>query len=799
MDTLLQDLRYGVRRIVRNPGFSLVAVLTLALGIGANTTIFTMVNALLLRPADAARPAEIVRVYVGHHGGLQHSELDFLRRYARSFTGVIGEKHEPLAFGRTEGSEQVNGVLVTGNFFTLLGIPAAAGRVFTAADDSVPGGSPVVVLGHRFWTRRLAADPGVVGGTVKLNGREYTVAGIAREGFTGPFVGPVPDLWVPMAESLPLTGRRPDEIGSIYTAARLAPGVSLEQGEAELRVLAERMWRLDPARAERPTALRLDRSRGINAELRMPAAIGSALLLAVVGMVLLTACANLASLLLSRALARRREMGIRAAIGASRRRLLRQLLTESVLLALLGGVGALLVANWSGVLLLSLLPEDVAVIAPDLSIDRRVLLFTLAVSLGAGMLFGLAPALRASSPDVLSALKDVGAYRRSRLRSAFVVAQVALSMILLASAALFLRSLAESSGADPGFDPSGVLDVPLNLDLRRYDETTGPLFYQRLVAELERLPGVRSVSLARVVPLGGSNIETSFLLQEDAPDARRMTYLNTVGTRYFETLRIPLVRGREFTDADRAGAAPVVVVNEAFARANWPEGDALGRRLTTGDASGPFATVVGVVRDAKYVSRGEAPRPTLYFPFAQNYGGEATVHVRTDGDPAALVRPVAERVEALDPLLPFTGARPMAADMELSLLPARFGAWLLGVFGGLALLLASVGIYGVVTYAVAQRTREIAIRAALGARRGPLLRLVVADSMRWTAIGVAIGLPVALLVGRLARGLLYGVGAADPAVLLGAPLLLVALTALASFIPARRATRVDPMVALRTE
>ncbi|HYJ78067.1 MAG TPA: ABC transporter permease [Longimicrobiaceae bacterium] len=800
MDTLLQDIRYAARTLLRTPGFAVAAILTLALGIGVNTAVFSLANAFLLRPVDARDPGSMARVYQNRWSPLSWQAFDHVRQHSRTFAGIFAERNAVLALNTPQGNEKVQAELVSGDFFTTLGTSAAHGRLLTRADDAAPGANPVVVLSHRWWRSRFAGDPAVVGRTLSLNGRPYTVVGVVREGFGGAR-GPgfSPYVWLPMAEMEPLTGVRREEAGSVYVTGRLRPGVDVRQADADAGVMAAALTRLDPAQGE-PLRLRVERARGVQAELRgrVTGLVGG--LMVVTLLVLLIACTNVANLLLARATARRREIGIRLAIGASRGRLVRQLLTESLLLSLAGGVLAVLATTWLVSVATSLIPADAAVDI-DVSPDLRVLLFALGVAVFAGVVFGLAPALRASAPDLVTSLKEgSGAARRSRLRSTLVGAQVALCMVLLACAGLFLRSLGNARRIDPGFDPAPILNLPIDLRLGRYDEQTGAEYYRRLIQTVREVPGVQSASLQRVMPLQGDNMETRFVLQGEGDDAaRRSTNLNVIAPDFFRTLAIPVLRGRELADADGVDAPAVAVVNETFVRRNFADGQGVGKQVSMEGPQGPWATIVGVVRDAKYVTLGEDPRAMLYLPLAQSYGDEMVLHVRTAGDPAALARPVAAAAQALDPALPLAEPGTMRDQLRVALLPARIGAWVLGAFGTLALLLAAVGIYGVISYAVSQRTREIGIRAALGAGRAAIVRLVLADSFRVVAVGLAVGLALALLAGRAASTWLYGVSPADPAVLLGTPLVLAAVALLASWVPARRAARADPMLALRAE
>jgi predicted permease len=763
--------------------------------------VFSVANAVLLRPADAADPARIVRVYRGDHSPLGWNEFDYVRHHGHAFQRLWAERFGVLALESRGGNERVQGEFVSGDFFPALGVTPAAGRLFGPADDSVPGGSPVVVLSHRYWRERFGGDPSIVGRALRLNGRPYTVIGVAREGFANAFPGYAPQLWAPMAEMGPLTGVDRATSSSVYVGAQLRQRVGMDQANADVRVLAADLDRQDSDRGQRPPMrLWVGSGRGVTKELRNAASVMLVALQVVTLLVLLIACTNVANLLLARATARRREIGIRLALGASRGRLVRQLLTESVLLALAGGLLGLLLTAWLLAFATTLIPADAPVFV-NLAPDQRVLLFTALVSLAAGVVFGLAPALRASRHDVVTALKeDSAAPRRSRLRSALVGAQVSLCMVLLAVAALFLRSLGNASRIDPGFDPAPLLTMPVDLRLGRYDGRTGPEFYRRLLEGVQHLPGVQSASLQQVMPLHGDNMETRVVREGESDDApARLTNFDVVGADYFRTLGIPLLRGREFAEADRAEAPPVAVVNQTFARRYFPGADAIGRRVSMNGAAGPFITIVGVARDAKYVTLGEEPRAMLYLPFAQSYSNEMVLHVRAAGDPAALVRPVAATARALDPVLPLNEPKTMRQQLRVALLPARIGAWLLGGFGSLALLLAAVGIYGVVSYTVSQRTREIGIRAALGAGRPALIRHVIAGTLRVVGVGVAAGLLLAVLAGNGARAFLYGVAPTDPAVLLATPLVLAAVALAASWVPARRAASVDPMLALRAE
>ena len=805
MESLLQDLRYALRTLRRAPAFTAVAVLSLGLGIGVNTTIFSAASALLDRGIPAADPHRLVRVYRNHHSPLSWRELRYYQQNATTFSDIIGERLSP--FGVAEGAgvaERRTGAFVTGNFWSALGLRPAVGQLFAGTAEQAPGSLPVVVLSHRWWQRRFGGDSSVVGRTLRLNNVPMTVVGVAPAGFASSVMSWGPDFWVPITESPSLIGLQlADWGGSLYTTARLRPGVDVGDAQAEINTLTAQLIRADSVGRSRMT-VRLDHSRGINAEMRQPVAVMSGGLLAVTGLVLLIACANVANLLLARAASRQREVAVRLAVGAGRARLVRQLLTESVLLALAGGALGLLLAMWATDFLTSLLPSNQP-IAFDVSPDRTVLAYSLLLSVGTGILFGLAPALRASRPDLITSLRDgrdAGGYRRSRLRSGLVVAQVTLCMVLLVGASLFTHSLAKARVIDPGFETRGIVDLAVDLGVQRYDSVRGPAFYRTILERAAQIPGVEAATMQEVLPLSGSNMETRLWLPgRDLPAGERApsAYFNRVGPRYFETFRVPMVRGRDFGDADREGAPLVAIVNETMARRLWPNQDAIGQRLSLSGDEGPYLTVVGVAKDTKYLSLGESPRTFLFLPAMQDHRDEMTVHVRTAGEVNAARRALADLARAMDPALPLGEATLLVDDMKIALVPAQAGAGFLGTFGLLALLLATVGIYGVTSYAVAQRTREIGVRTALGAQRRDVLRLVVGDSMRLVVLGAALGLAGAVGVGKAVASLLYGVGATDPLTFIGTPLVLALVALLAAYLPARHAARVDPMVALRYE
>jgi predicted permease len=828
LDATRADLRYAWRGLRRTPGFTTVAVLSLAVGIAATVTIFSLANAIFLKPLPVSRPDALVTVYGSARGqgfyNVSYPEYQDLAARRDLFTGVVAHGFAELSLSARNEPERVIGEIVSGNYFSVLGLAPAVGRFFSAAQD-VPGTPPVVVLSDALWRRRFAADPAVVGATVVLNGHPATVLGVAPRGFTGTLTGLSLDVWLPMgmhdlalppADTLASRTNRRFEV-----VARLAPGVRIDRARSALTTLARQLESAYP-NEERDRAFVIASAVGVRPELRAPLRLFVTVLAMVTALVLAVACANVAGLLLVRAAARGREIGIRRALGASRVDLVRQLLAESVVIGVLGGGVGLVLSLALTRLLGRFQPDAVLPIHFDLSPDVRVLAFTLGVAVGTALLFGLAPALNASRGDLVGALKtsDVRGGDRSRLRSALVVAQVALTLVLLVSAGLLVTSLRGARRADVGFDPSHIAVASVDPELLGFDEARTRTFYRDLLARVAALPGVTSTALATFVPLSSVADARPLVIEghEPPPGQRAPDALyNIVTPGYFAVMGIPLVRGRDFSDRDDATAPRAVIVNEALVRRYWPGADPLGRRLwlpgaeaaggtsTTaaggagGGGRGTALTVVGVARDVRYRSFSAPVPPYVYFPFAQRYRSAMVLHVRVAGDPLALLTPIRRTIRDANGDLPVAELGPITAPMQFTLTPQRLGSAILGASSGVGLVLAAIGLYGVVAFVASLRTREVGVRIALGARPADVIRLVAIDGLRLAALGVAVGLAISLAVGRLIARALYGVSPVNLGVLIGASVVLVGAALAASYAPARRAARVSPLVALRAE
>ncbi len=815
MERLLQDLRFAVRLLARARSFTLVAALSLGLGIGANAAIFSLVDALFLRALPVRSPEQLVRVYMQEKkfpGFLPQSHLNWLdiRRQARSFTGLLGYDWVRLSIqlGREDPAMGM-GQLVSDNYFALLGVAPRQGRLFSA-EEQREGGPPVAVASYRFWSERLGADPAALGRRVGVNGTPFTLVGVLPERFAGVDLGLSPELFLPMAQNRlvrtnPVLNWYNQRRGlMIHTVGRLRPGVTATAAAAEVATIASALEREYPeenrGRSSRLVPLA---EATVNPGTRGVLVAGSRVLLAVVGLVLLISCANVANLLLARAAARRREIAIRLSQGASRGRLVRQLLTESLLLALLGAAVGLGIAALSTRGLTALLPSlPVPVpMALKLAIDGRVLAFTLGLAVATGLLFGLVPALAATRPELVSALKNEsggsGTRRGARwLRSLLVVGQVALSAVALIAAGLFLRSLREGQQVDLGFDSGKLAVLSFDLAMRGIDPGQAePMLYE-LRDRIATLPGVENAALAQTGPFRAPLPRTIFPEGIDEGDRGLMVPVNTVVPEYFATLGVPIVRGRTFSAADRGDAMPVAIVNQTMAEHYWPGQDAIGKRFRFFGSDVPI-TVVGVARNAIYNNPAEGPKPYAYVPLAQSFVSGMTLIVRTKADPAALLPTVQRETRTVVRGVPLVDVMTVDRVAAQTLGAPRMAAQLLSLFGGLALVLAAIGLYGVLAYAVAQRSREIGMRMALGAQRDKILALILRQGLALVAIGLAAGLAAAWFLSRFAAGLLIGVKPNDLASFAGAALLLAAVGFLATLLPARRATGVDPLVAIR--
>ena len=798
METLWQDLRYGARQLLRSPGFTAVAVLTLALGIGANTAIFSVVNAVLLRPLPYDDPEHLVRFRQNQ----SWPDMSDLTELSQTIAGFGGYTKVDLDFTGGPEAERVNGTAVTGSLFPLLGAEAARGRIFQPKEDQ-PGGDHLVVLSHSFWQTHLRGDSEVVGRSVSFSGSNYTVVGVMPPNFQLP--QDKADVWVLLRVEL-WEAAQHRGVHFLRGFGRLKPGVTLEQVQADLDNIARRLAAQYP---EENTDIRF---LAIPLHDYTVRSVRTALLvlLGAVALVLFIACANVANLLLTRNTARQREIAIRMALGSGRLRLTRQLLTEGLLLALAGGSAGLLLASWLLDLVLALSAEAVPRIG-DVGLDTTVLVFSAGLSLLTVALFGLVPAMRFSRPNLQEALKEAGrgagGLAHRRLRNSLVVAEVALAFVLLTGAGLLLHSLYQLQSVDAGFEPARLLTANITLPAKTYrDIPRRVAFYEQVVERVEALPGVVAVGGTTDLPFASNYVDHDFVIEGRPPlppGTEPDAYYRGVTPNYFRAMRIPLLRGRVFTDADRDGAPLVVIINERMARDFFLGEDPLGQRIHWARVPVPYSmTIVGVVGNVRSFGFEEEDLPAAYVPFRQEKHWWRTwmnLTVRTSGDPAALVGPIRAAVAEVNSNIPVADVQPMEERMGTSLAGRHFNLFLLGLFALLALGLAAVGIYGIVSYVTAQRTHEIGIRMALGAQRRNVLKLIVGQGLRLALAGVALGVAGSLGLMRLLSTLLFGVTPTDPLTLIGVTLVLTGVALLACWIPARRAARVDPMVALRYE
>ena len=808
----LGDLRHAVRTLERSPLLTLVVVVSLALGIGANTTMFSLVNALLLRPAPANHPERLASVFTSESDGRRYgasSYPDYLDYRDRNpaFESLAAFSPSPMSLTVAGKSQRLLGTIVSGNYFSMMEVRPALGRTLLP-DDDLPGAPPVVMVSHGLWTRRFGSDPALVGRPLSINGHPFQVVGVLPSSFRGAVMGITPDLFVPFSTvALAHPGSdRLDHRGNrgLLLTGRLKSGRTPADAQREMNGVRMALAREYPTDSARVATVLPESESRIFPSIRGAVVAFTALLVSVVGLVLLVACANVAGLMLARGAARRREIGVRLALGASRGRIVRQLLCESLLLGLLGGAAGLGLAYWGTDLLLAFKPPVPIDITLDLRPDLAVMVFTLVLSLATGVVFGLLPALEATRVDLLPAINETptGTRRGSRLRSSLVVAQVAVTLLLLLGAGLMLRGLSRAARLDPGFDVDHTVAVSFDLRLRGYDDARGKAFERELLERVAALPRVRGAALDEHLPLGFGGQSSGIAIEGHTPGPREILEIGSdvVSAGYFATLGLPIVMGRDFGPQDHEGARGVAIVNQTFARRFWPGSDPIGRRLSLDTSGGGgWLEVVGVAKDSKYRTLGEDPRPFFYLPLSQVYGPEMTLVVRADGDPRTMLASVRRAALSLDPGLPLFDEKTMFEHLGITLFPSRLASTVLGVFGLMAMILAAVGLYGVVAFAVGQRTREIGVRVALGASPRDVQGLIVGQGLKLAVIGIAIGLAAAAVTMRLTASLLFGLSPTDPATFAGISLLLLSATLFASWLPARRAARVDPMSALKHE
>jgi len=822
LDTFAQDLRYAARMLRKNPGFTLIAVLTLGLGIGANTAIFSFIDAILYKPLPVTAPEQLVDLYnfdAKYVDDFKYVPLSFpdykdLRDQNHSFSSLLAFDETGIAIQGAEESQIVPAECVTENYFETLGVKLVLGRGFDPSPKHAPGDAPEVVLSYTTWQRRFGGDPNIVGRTMVINGTSMTVVGVAPSDFFGAFRGISPDLWLPMSMDAALHLNDPlDDRGSnwLVSLGRLKPGVSVAQAQAEVATIAAQLEKEYPkTNKDRLIKILPANQVKFQPDLDTTVSATSYVLLGLVGLVLLIACANLAGMLLARAAGRTKEIAVRMALGAGRLRLIRQMLTESLLLSLLGGLCALLLTVAFNRALTRFLeainlPFPIHLVL-GLNVNGRVLGYTIAMVVGTTLLFGMIPALRASRGAIPSAMNEqgrssTGTRKKHRTLNVLVVSQIAISLLLLICAGLSFRSLRNAYRVSPGFDPSNVVTATFLPSMNGYTRTQIDSFYRRLGDRIRPLPGVSSLAFAGSVPLNLTIQVTACAPQgQDSQPPEKWPHLDrsAVGPDYFATMRIPILQGREFAEQDNATAPFVVIVNEAAAKQFWPGQNPLGQKVRF-EGEDKYSEVVGVARDGKYRTLGETQRSFVYRAIAQSENTDQILIVRIAGDPRPVTSQIREIARQLDSKIPMLRLQTLEERTAISLLLPRTGAALFGLFGLLGLVLASVGLYGVIAYTASQRTHEIGIRMALGARPRQILELIIRQGLTLAAFGIAIGLAGAFAATRVLSVMLYGVSARDPVTFAAISLVLIFIAILACYVPARRAMSVDPMVALRYE
>ena len=812
MGDLVQDLRYGVRMLLKNPMFTAAAVVTLALGIGMNATVFSAVHAILLRPLPGAEsPDRLVQLY-RVWGGLEYGSnsiphyQDLRDRTGDVFEDVGAWAFTPVALSHDEDTERVMGLMASANLFQTYGVQPVVGRAFLPEESRGPGAHPVAIVGYGFWQSRFGGDPGVVGRTLVVNGHPFEVVGVAPRDFKGPVSFADVPLYFPLMmqrEVAPCCDQLESRgSNSFNVVARLRDGVATERAQEALDAVLVQLREEHPDDYATQLGTRIvpQAEAGIHPSFAQASFGMGAVMMAVVGLLLLIACVNVANLFLARARDRRQEMAMRLSLGAGRGRVVRQLLTESLVFAAVSAVAAVGLALVATRMLGAFRPPMDGPWAIDIRLDGTVLLFTGAISLAAGILFGMAPALQATRPSTMSAVKgDAGGRTRSRMSAALVVLQVALSLVLLIGSGLFLQSLRGATRIDPGFDaPRNLVTVATDPGLLGYSDEEGWAVLDRLLQETADLPGVTDVGSVGWLPLGlnGSDRGISIPGYTFGEEERRSIDYTRASEGYLEAMGVELLEGRTFRRTDDADGPPVIIVNRAFADRYWPGESAIGKVVET---AGAPREVIGVVETGRYASLGEEPKPFMYLASRQRPLDMVTVAARTAADPSEALRSIRSVFRDVDPDLPLYDVRTMEDHMGTALLPARLGGSVLGLFGVLGMVLAAVGIYGVMAYSVSQRKREMGIRVALGAERGDVVGMVLRDGLRLAVLGTAVGLVLAALLGRLVQGMLYDVAPLDPVAFTVVPALLLGVALLAVYLPARRASRSDPVTALRSE
>jgi len=813
MTSFWQDMRYSVRMLLKAPGYAAIAILTLALGIGANTTIFSWINSALLNPVPGLyKPGEVVSLALGtptQPFGFTYPDLEAVRNGQQSFSGIAACWFAQMSLTGKAKPERVWGMVATANYFDVLGVQPILGRTFLPSEDEKLDGAPVAVISYRLWQTHFGARPDVVGQNIEINKHAYTIVGVTPAVFQGSQTGVRTEIWVPIMMEAQLDARG-DLIHDhhnfwLLLFARLKPGVSLAQAQAEMTLRLEPEAKNYPEEhkgKDKVTAYPLWRNPwGLNMFLStlLP------MLMTIAGLVLLLACANVANLMLVRSVSRRREIAIRMSLGASRWRLVRQLLVESLLLALAGGGLALLITFWTAGSLLKFMPDTDFPLSLTITTDRTVLVATLLIAVLTGVIFGILPALRSSGVAPITVLKEdtgsaSGTLRKARLAGGLVVAQISLSLLLLICAGLFIRSVRSAQQIYPGFNSHNVWIASYDLFTAGYSEANGAEFDRQLITRLEALPGVQSVSLGDRMPLGFSGGSTSVKPEGyvSQPNEVMETQSAIITPNYFKTMQIPILKGRDFTPQDTKSSQRTAIVSEAFVERYWPHQEALGKQFNS-DFTNEWFTVVGVARDTKVRNLNETPTPFVYLPLYQVYRANITIGARVSGDPVAAGKTIQSAIHELNPDLAMFNVNTLESQQRFASFGQRVAGTFVGAFGLLALILAAVGIYGVTAYTTRQRTHEIGIRMALGASKDDILRLVLGHGLRLTLIGVGLGLAASFALTRYLSGLLLGVTSHDALTFFSVALLLCAVSLFACFIPTRRAMRVDPMVALHYE